>query len=386
MRPSRAVVLDLLLTTGVVVGLCVTVSVATEPRARPVDLGAYLMAALIALPIPLHRRRPLGALLASAALLFVYYSTGYPGFSPAFALSVQLYFASLAGKWRWATGVTLFYLIAGYIVLLGLKDQALLQTLSDSLPQVTLLAGIILFGEYARSRRELAAETRERLRQAEESREREAARRVAEERLRIARELHDTVAHSMATITVQAGSALHLLGDGDDGSRAALTAIRRTGRQALAEMRATLGMLRDGGPSAPAHGLDRMPALLDELRTAGLRVDLVREGSGRLAADVDHVAYRIVQEALTNVLRHAGPVVTARVSLTYAAGELRIEVADDGAGPPGNGRPGNGLTGMRERAEAVGGSFAAGRGGAGGFTVSARLPVSGVPEDPPRRG
>ncbi|MCO6006509.1 histidine kinase [Actinoallomurus purpureus] len=173
------------------------------------------MVALIALPIPLHRRWPLGVLLASSALLFVYYSTGYPGFSPAYVLSVQLYFAALAGKWRWATGVTVFYLIAGYVVTLGLKGESVMQTLSDSLPQVTLLAGIILFGEYARSRRELAAE---RLRQAEESRERETARRVVEERLRIARELHDTVAHSMVTITVQAGSALHLLGDGDDGS------------------------------------------------------------------------------------------------------------------------------------------------------------------------
>ncbi|MEV5751389.1 sensor histidine kinase [Actinoallomurus sp. NPDC052308] len=385
MRLSRAVLIDLVLTIGVVVGLCITVSVANEPRARPVDLGAYLMAGLIALPIPFHRRRPLGVLLTSAALLFVYYSTGYPGFSPAFALSVQLYFASLAGKWRWAAGVTLFYLVAGYIVLLGLKDQALLRTLSDSLPQVTLLAGIILFGEYARSRRELAAETRERLRQAEESREREAARRVAEERLRIARELHDTVAHSVATITVQAGSALHLLGDGDDGSRAALAAIRKTGKEALAEMRATLGMLRDGA-SAVEHGLDRMPGLVEAVRAAGLSVDVARAGSGRLAADVDHAAYRLVQESLTNVLRHAGPSAAARVSLTYAGGELVIEVADDGVGPPDHGRPGNGLTGMRERVEAVGGSFTARRGDAGGFTVSARLPVTGVPEEPPPRG
>jgi signal transduction histidine kinase len=384
---SRAALIDLILTIGVVVGLCITVSVAAEPESRPVDLWAYVMAGLIALPIPLRRRWPLGALLASAVLLFLYYSTGYPGFSPAYALSVQLYFAALAGKWRWAAGITVFYLVVGYVVILGFKGQALLQTLSDSLPQITLLAVIILFGEYARSRRELAAETRERLRQAEESREREAARRVAEERLRIARELHDTVAHSMATITVQAGSALHLLGDGDDGSRAALTAIRKTGKEALAEMRATLDTLRDGAvpeggrPSAVEHGLDRLPALIDAVRAAGLSVDVVRRGAGRLAADVDHAAYRIVQESLTNVLRHAGPSATARVSLTYGDGELVIEVADDGVGPPDGRPPGNGLSGMRERAEAVGGAFAARKSATGGFTVSARLPDLGVPED-----
>ncbi|WP_433183406.1 sensor histidine kinase [Actinoallomurus sp. CA-150999] len=380
MRLSRAVLIDVILTIGEVIGLCITVSVANEPRSRPVDLGAYIVAALIALPIPLHRRWPLGVLLASSALLFIYYSTNYPGFSPAYALSVQLYFAALAGKWRWATGITVFYLIAGYIVTLGLKDESVMQTLSDTLPQVTLLAGIILFGEYVRSRRELAAETRERLRQAEESREREAARRVAEERLRIARELHDTIAHSLGTITVQAGSALHLLGDGDDGSRAALSAIRTTGKAALAEIRATLGMLRDGAGAAPLaeHGLARLPALFEAMRAAGLTVDVHSSGSGTLAAETDHAAYRIVQESLTNVLRHAGPSAAARVTLTYGDRELLVEVTDDGAGPSEGVCPGNGLNGMRERAEAAGGAFAARRGPAGGFTVSARLPALGT--------
>jgi signal transduction histidine kinase len=252
-----------------------------------------------------------------------------------------------------------------------------MQTLSDTLPQVTLLAGTILFGEYVRSRRELAAETRERLRQAEESREREAARRVAEERLRIARELHDTVAHSLGTITVQAGSALHLLGDGDDGSRAALSAIRTTGKSALAEIRATLGMIRDGAGAAPLaeHGLARLPALFEAMRAAGLTVDVHSSGSGTLAAETDHAAYRIVQESLTNVLRHAGPSAAARVTLTYGDRELLVEVTDDGAGPSEGMCPGNGLNGMRERAEATGGAFAARRGPAGGFTVSARLPA-----------
>jgi signal transduction histidine kinase len=338
-----------------------------------VDAGAYLLASLIALPILARRRWPLGTLLASASLLFVYYASGYPGFSPSFALTVQVYFASLAGRWRWAAGVTAFYISAGYIVIVGFKHQPVLLMLGDSIPQLALMAVVILLGEYVRSRRELAAETRERLRQAEESREREAARRVAEERLRIARELHDTVAHSMATITVQAGSALHLLGDGDDGSRAALTAIRRTGKAALAEMRAVLGMLRDR-EDATEPGLDRMPALLDAVRSAGLAVEVDTSGDARIAPDVEHAAYRILQESLTNVLRHAGPAARARVRLAYGDEELIIEVTDDGKGPSGGESGGNGLIGMRERAETVGGTFTAGPAPGGGFAVSARLP------------
>jgi signal transduction histidine kinase len=367
----RGVLIDLGLTAGVVAVMSIAVAVGTEPRARPVDAGAYLLAAPIALPILVRRRWPLGALLASAFLLFVYYASGYPGFSPAFALTVQAYFAALAGRWRWAAWIIAFYISVGYVVIIGLKDQPMLPTFGDSIPHLALMAVVILLGEYVRSRRQLAAETRERLRQAEESREREAARRVAEERLRIARELHDTVAHSMATITVQAGSALHLLGEGDDGSRTALTAIRRTGKAALAEMRATLGMLRYGEDE---HGLDRMAELLDAVRSAGLVVEVVTSGDADLCRDVDHAAYRILQESLTNVLRHAGPAASARVLLAYGDADLLIEVTDDGDGRSGEGGGGNGLVGMRERAETVGGTFTAGPAPGGGFAVSARLP------------
>lgn len=389
---SRAALADLGLTAGVVVAISIAVTVATEPSSRPVDAGAYILAALIALPILARRRYPLGALLASAVLLLTYYTAGYAGFSPVFGLPVQLYSASLAGRWRWAAGVTVLFLTAGFIVIIGIKDEPPLQMLSDTLPQAAFMATIILFGEYVRSRRRLAAETRERLRQADESRERETARRVAEERLRIARELHDTVAHSMATITVQAGSALHLLGDGDDGSRAALTAIRATGKRALAEIRATLGALRDGGAAEPVpeYGLDRLPVLLDAVRAAGLPVEVARTGTAvALPADVDHAAYRIVQESLTNVLRHAGPAATARVTLAYGDGRLGLRIADDGAGPAPAAATGNGLTGMRERAEAVGATFASGPGPDGGFAVtvslpyppgSARVPVATVPD------
>jgi len=249
-----------------------------------------------------------------------------------------------------------------------------------------VLALAIMLGDTVRSRRALAAETAERLRVAHEEREAEAARRVAEERLRIARDLHDTVAHSMATITVQAGSALHILGDRDARLRGALTAIRETSKHALREMRATLGQLRQGsenGAIQPAPGgLDRLPALRDAVTAAGAPVTIAVEGEQRpLPPSVDEVAYRIVQESLTNVLRHAGPAARATVRLCYEPTALGISVIDDGAGaataaPDGDGlSAGHGLTGMAERAAAVGGQVTAGPRGAGGFEVSARLPL-----------
>ncbi|WP_231336456.1 sensor histidine kinase [Actinomadura graeca] len=239
----------------------------------------------------------------------------------------------------------------------------------------------MLLAEVVRSRRALAAETRERLRAAVEERDAEAARRVAEDRVRIARELHDTVAHSMATITVQAGSALHVLGDRDEEFRPALAAIRETSKQALREMRATLGVLRSGedaGRHGPA-GLDRLPVLLEAVRSSGVPVELHVTGpAGELGGAADHAAYRILQESLTNVLRHAGTDVRVRVRLAYTGDGLDLEVADDGDGPS-NGDGGHGLTGMRERARALGGTLSAGAGPSGGFLVRARLPGGAGP-------
>jgi signal transduction histidine kinase len=227
---------------------------------------------------------------------------------------------------------------------------------------------------------------------------------VAEERLRIARDLHDTVAHSMATITVQAGSALHLLGapdcepgrrDGpgegerDDNLRAALTAIRETSKAALGDMRATLGHLRRGAHQEPADmrqaGLDRLPALRAAVTAAGAPVTVSVEGEERpLPAAVDAAAYRILQESLTNVLRHAGTQASASVCLRYEPDTLAIRVTDNGTGPVAGAADragahpvgGHGLTGMAERAAAIGGEVAAGARADGGFEVIARLPIT----------
>jgi signal transduction histidine kinase len=203
------------------------------------------------------------------------------------------------------------------------------------LPSIVVLFLAITLGEVVRGRHALAAETAERLRVANEEREAEAARRVAEERLRIARDLHDTVAHSMATITVQAGSALHLLGGGNEDLRGALTAIRQTSKEALGDMRASLGQLRPGTPGGDGPtktgGLDRLPALQDAVTAAGAPVTVEIEGEQRpLPPTVDQAAYRILQESLTNVLRHAGQAARATVSLRDEPAALTIRVSDDG--------------------------------------------------------
>ena len=375
------------------VGMAAVVLVAVElsvvtgggPGAAKLDAAAYLLGGVLVLPVLLRNRYPRFELLACSVLLLLYYTFDRRDISPAPLLSVPLYDAAVAGFLVAAIVIPSFYMAIGLVVVELSNHWALVTLINTFLPSIVVLALAIVLGDTVRSRRALAAETAERLRVAHEEREAEAARRVAEERLRIARDLHDTVAHSMATITVQAGSALHVLGDRDEKLRGALTAIRETSKHALREMRATLGQLRQGTGNGAIQvtpgGLDRLPALRDAVTAAGAPVTIAVEGERRpLPPSVDEVAYRIVQESLTNVLRHAGPAARATVRLCYEPAALGISVVDDGAGasaaPDGNGLgAGHGLTGMAERAAAVGGEVTAGPRGEGGFEVSARLPL-----------
>jgi signal transduction histidine kinase len=206
-------------------------------------------------------------------------------------------------------------------------------------------------------------------------REREA---IAQERRRIARDLHDVVAHGVSVMTVQAGAARLLLADDPERARAPLATVEETGRQALGEMRRLLGILRrEEGPAdlAPEPGLARLDELLAHVRTAGLPVELAIDGEPRtLAVGVDLAAYRIVQEALTNARKHAGPA-RARVTLRYGREALELEIADDGRAAADGAGGGHGLVGMRERAALYGGELEAGPRRGGGFAVRARLPV-----------
>jgi signal transduction histidine kinase len=212
--------------------------------------------------------------------------------------------------------------------------------------------------------------------------EQETMRRVAEERLRIAREVHDVVGHGLATITLRAGVADRVADRDPAEVRAALRAIRQVSRESLAELSALLGVLRADGEEAapersPTPNLAALPRLVDGLRDAGLDVDLEidRAPGDGVPEVVEVAAYRIVQEALTNVARHAGPSAHAHVQLARHDGVVEVEVRDDGRGAPETMRPGGGLTGMHERATALGGRFEAGGAPGGGFRVWASLPV-----------
>jgi len=385
---------DVGLAVAVLIAVEISVATGSGPGAAPLNAFAYVLGGILVLPVLVRHRWPAFELIACSVLLLLYYTLDRRDISPAPLLSLPLYDAAVAGYLWLAIIIPAVFMAIGLFVVGASTHQSLVSLAGTFLPQIAVLFLAVTLGEVVRNRRALAAETAERLRVAQEERETETARRVAEERLRIARDLHDTVAHSMATITVQAGSALHLLDGGDTSLRRALTAIRATSKEALAEMRATLGQLRTAASSDPptlAGGLDRLPALCDAVTAAGAPVTVEVEGEQRpLPPAVDQAAYRILQESLTNVLRHAGQAAGATVSLCYEPAALAIRVTDDGGGgagggqagparPAGDGPPpggGHGLTGMSERAAAVGGKMTAGPRPEGGFEVVAWLPVT----------
>jgi signal transduction histidine kinase len=247
--------------------------------------------------------------------------------------------------------------------------------------ELALAFGYLMWHNRAALEREVAA------------REAEAGRRLGEERLRIAREVHDVVAHSMVAINVQSGVAAHLLDEDTEQAREALTQIRRTSGEALADLRATLGLLRDPGqeaPVGPAVGLDDLDAVADRLRATGVDVTVDVDMAGAVPTPVLSACYRIVQEALTNVLRHANAR-TANVVVRADEDMLTIVVTDDGTGAaqrttgsrtPSPAQPakpaasGVGVRGMRERADALGGTLHSGPGAEGGWRVEATLPLT----------
>jgi signal transduction histidine kinase len=415
---------DVAITLLVILAIEVNVTVGTGPGAVPLNLTAHLLGASLALPILFRHRYPFQVVLATAVLIFFYYIFARRNISPAPLFAVPFYDAAVAGYLAWGAAIGAGFMLTGLFVVEASTREGLAELASDFVPQIAVLALGLALGETVRSRRALAAEAATVLRLAEEERAAEAGRLVAEERLRIARELHDTVAHSMATIAVQAGSALHLLSDlgskpltpnaaaadprvtaagpvaDADPLRAALTAIRDTSKGALIDMRSVLGQLRrsepkdpEAEPAAARTGLDRLTDLRDAVTAAGALVTVTIEGEqAPLTRETDHSAYRILQESLTNVLRHAGPGAAAEVCLRYQPGFLTITVTNDGQGGDGGAESppviagsrgvvppdgtGHGIPGMRERAASIGGELTAGPLSGGGFQVKAMLPTS----------
>jgi signal transduction histidine kinase len=238
---------------------------------------------------------------------------------------------------------------------------------------VSAAVGVVAFVQWHARLREVERRAED----AERTRDEVARRRAVEERLRIARELHDSLTHSISVIKVQAGVAAHLARKNGDEPSSALLAIQEASRDAVRELRSTLEVLRrDEEPAG--GGLALLPALVERARSSGLPTSYTVTGDSRpLPQEVDRAAYRVVQEALTNVTRHAGGA-SATVQITYGPGALTIRVQDDGTGSRRPPVPGYGLVGMRERVTALGGRLRAEPGPDGGFTVLAELPVNGA--------
>jgi signal transduction histidine kinase len=265
-------------------------------------------------------------------------------------------------------------LVGGWTVFIRAPDVPWTELIWLSFP----LTGIFVISAAAARSSEAARTAQERARRLEE----EARRAVEEERGRITRELHDVLAHSVSVMTVQASAVRRLLTPEQQREREALMTVEETGRQALSEMRRLLGIMRteEEIPAlAPQPGLGTLPALVEQVRQSGLPVELTVEGEPvKLPAGVDLSAYRIVQEALTNALKHAGPA-HAWVAVRYVGDDVEIEVANDGRSQGESDGAGHGLVGMRERVALCGGELHSGPRPGGGFRISARLPVAGSP-------
>lgn len=366
------VVVPAVVVAVVQVGAC-TVAGRWQPDARPLDVWAYLL--LVAGPAALLvvRRHPVPVLVATVAASFAYFTLGYPGGPAVLAAIVALVATVVAGQRlaAWLVGVVG---IGGYLLGHALAGNAIAGPGVGALVGWTLV--VLVGSEGVRIRRERIAEER---RRAEEY----GLRCATEERLRIARELHDVLGHHISLINVQAGVALHLMDGGGDPeqTREALTAIKRSSKEVLREMRTTLGVLRDAdeaAPRGPVPGLGAIPDLVGRVHEAGADVRLVDEGPlDEVGEQTGLAAYRIVQEALTNVRRHA-PGAAAVVTLRRTGSALYVTVVDDGAGGPAataEEGAGRGIAGMTERATALGGTLTAAPVPAGGFRVDAVLPV-----------
>lgn len=307
----------------------IAIHVANEPSSRGADLYAYLLGICVGAVLLARRRYPLAVLLATTVLLFTYYTVGYPGIEPALPLSVALYTAAAAGYLRWSLSVAGLYAIAGILVEWLHFGEPLLPLLNTMAEQVALLGVVSLFGETVRSRRVRLAEARARLDQVELARERETARRVAEERLHIAKDVHDIVGHSLAAVTVQAGFAQDLLAERPEDARKALEEVLRAARDAMSDLKVTVDMVQPATEWAPAPSLSDLRNLTTAATKEGLTVTLTVEGDPRpLAGVIEVSAYRIVEEALGEISQHAHNT-CATVMIRYQSDSLDIEVIAD---------------------------------------------------------
>jgi signal transduction histidine kinase len=365
----------------------------SEVASRPLaDLGhlGYVLLIVSGLMLAVRRRWPVPVFATIGLASLAYYSLDFSDGPTWLALFVALYTLTAYGDGRRSlliAGVGITVLATGWLVAgADVEPRAAIGWVFFRIGASVMSAAL---GESVRTRRFIATEAQRRAELAERTREEEARARVDAERLRIAREVHDTVAHAIAIINVQAGVAAHVLDRRPEQAQGTLATIEQTSSQALREMRAVLGVLRDGSEGRTPHpGLERLDELTAQARDGGLDIELeATPPTEPLPSAVGSAAYRILQESITNVIRHVGPT-RVTVALDYGSDALEVRVTDDGSreaptaerstgdGAGGSAEPGRGISGMRERCQLLGGELTARPRPGGGFEVKARLPLA----------
>jgi signal transduction histidine kinase len=382
---SHSLLLDGLIAAAIYLMVVFGPMIRPHAESGPLTSTGVLLGAVVCGALVFRRWRPRPVLVVATAGMVAYLVLG--GLSSPLMLAEMLAIYTVAlGSSRRTTlriAIVVTLVLTGTGILFGAASWISSEIVGLA-AQAALGAAV---GDAVRSGSSYVTAIKERALRAERTREEEARRRVMEERLRIARELHDVLAHHIALINVQAGVAAHVLEAEPGQAREALSHIRTAGRAALEELRTTVGLLRQPNSpedlaTEPAPGLDRLPQLIASFEASGLLVEQRIQGEPReLPATVDLTAYRVVQEALTNVSKHSGGA-CAVLRLGYGPGGLCVEVTDDGIGgdgTEGSEGTGHGLLGMRERALAVGGTFSAGPGPDGGFQIRTVLPLPRTP-------
>lgn len=350
-----------------------------EEAEKSADVISVIFAGLLGGALMFRRRWPLGVFIYSLGLITVYTALDYPAVGLAFPLIASLYTAAIYGRSLPAAMAAAVSLFVGLVFRVVVELEEALSVVVNTAQEGVGLAAALFLGETVRSRRALARETEARLVLLETEQQLAAERRVIDERMEIARDLHDVVAHTVAVIGVQANLASDVFEDRPDEARAALGSIRSATREAMSELRSAVDVMRQGeiAPLMPARGFDGLPDLVANARNAGLEADLEMEGTGAVPAMAGVTVYRVVQEALTNVLRHSG---ADRVTVTVEceAKMLRLAVVDNGRGLVNASDSGHGISGMTERVSSLGGRLSAGDREGGGFQVVAEIPLGGT--------
>jgi signal transduction histidine kinase len=364
------VVLPVAVAVFTLVGTTFAQEFGTGPRHLDLLGRVLLLAGPAALVV--RRWNPPAVFAGIAGVLLIYLAAGYP-FGPV-PLATFVALGTTVGQGHRRAGYALAAgTFAGVLVVHVLRFPNLGFPLAGASAWLAWISAYVAAVELWRARRERREQARAAAAEADR-------RRGSEERLSIARDLHDVLGHHISLINVQAGVALYLMDDDPEQARSALTAIKQSSRDLLREMRSTLGVLRgvdEEPPHQPVAGLARLDDVVEATRAAGLPVTVEVDGEPReLPPSVDTAAYRIIQEALTNARKHAGPA-RASVLLAYTEDGITMRIDDDGTGPVRSSGGGNGLPGMRERAAALGGTLTAGPRPGGGFRVDAHLLTTG---------